>query len=151
MMKRLLLSLTLLGSLVAYPLSVAAQEGNWVEVTRNSVGDRFLVNPTSIESRGGFVWYWEYRDFPQPNNAIVGLDVGQPVYGVMFYRSTDCDSGATRLRRMVIHDQNRQVLRRVVYNDNGPLTRPAQGSSAEAVVRYACTHRPNTETPTSGN
>lgn len=137
-MNRILIGLTLLSSLLMYPSSTLAQEGEWVEVTTNSVGDRFMVNPTSIENRSGIVWYWEYRDFPQPNNAIVGIDVGQPVYGVMFYRSTDCNSGATRLRRIVVHSQNRQVIRRVVYNDSGPLSSPAQGSSAAAVVRYVC-------------
>jgi hypothetical protein len=146
MMNRILSNVTVLssllvGSLLVGPTSTLAQEGNWVEVTTNSVGDRFMVNPTSIENRDGIVWYWEYRDFPQPNNAIVGLDVGQPVYGVMFYRSTDCTSGATRLRRVVIHSQNRQVIRRVVYNESGPLSSPAQGSSAAAVVRYVCDRR----------
>jgi hypothetical protein len=139
-MKMTCLGLVVLGSVLVNPLVSLAQE-SWVEVTTNGVGDRFLVNPDSIQNRTGFVWYWEYRDFRQPNDAFVTTTLDQPVYGVLLQRSVDCSAGVTRLRRMIVHTRGRQVIYRQDYGDNGQLSQPAAGSSAAAVVRYVCDHQ----------
>ncbi len=113
----------------------------WVEVTTNAVGDRFLINPDSIERSQNTVRYWEYRQFKQPNNAFLAFEVEQPVYGVMIYRSVDCTSGVERTRRLVIFNQERQAIQRVNYDDNGSLTQPTAGSSAAQVIRHVCTQQ----------
>lgn len=117
----------------------AAEE--WVEVTVNAVGDRFLVDQNSIERSENTIRYWEYRAFKQANNAFLDFEVEQPVYGVMIYQSVDCASGVGRTRRLVIFDQNRQVIQRVNYSDNGTLAQPMAGSSAANVIRYVCTQQ----------
>lgn len=113
-------------------------QSDWFEITRNAVGDRFMVERNSIELRDGIVWYWEYRDFPQPNNALIRVEIEQPVYGAMLYRSVDCASRVSRLRRVVVYDQERQVIQRINYNDEGPLAQPQEGSSAAAVLNFVC-------------
>lgn len=110
----------------------------WVEVTVNAVGDRFLVDQNSIERSENTIRYWQYRAFKQANNAFLDFEVEQPVYGVMLYRSVDCASGVERTRRLVVFDQNRQVVERVDYGDNGSLTQPMAGSSAANVIRHVC-------------
>lgn len=138
-MKTLLVGLVAIVSAVSAP-GVLAQstETDWVEVTRNAVGDRFMVERNSLEVREGAVWYWEQRDFLQPNNAFVGVELAQPVYSVLLYRSTDCVGGVSRLRRMTIYSQDRQVIQRINYGDAGPLSQPQPGSSAAAVLRFVC-------------
>ncbi|MBD1912951.1 MULTISPECIES: hypothetical protein [unclassified Leptolyngbya] len=138
-MKTLLIGLAAIIPFISVSSALAqpAQE-NWFEVTRNAVGDRFMVERNSIEFRDGIVWYWEYRDFPQPNNAFIGVEVEQPVYGAMLYRSVDCASGVSRLRRVVVHDRQRQVIQRISYDDAGQLAQPQAGSSAAAVLRFVC-------------
>ncbi|WP_416669214.1 hypothetical protein [Egbenema bharatensis] len=111
---------------------------DWVEITRNAVGDRFMVERNSIELRDGVVWYWEYRNFPQPNNAFIGVELEQPVYSATLYRSVDCMGGVSRLRRIIARDQERQVIQRISYGDEGPLSQPQPGSSAAAVLRFVC-------------
>ncbi|MGB3312343.1 MAG: surface-adhesin E family protein [Nodosilinea sp.] len=113
-------------------------QGSWIEVTSNAVGDRFMVERDSIELKDGIVRYWEYRDFPQPNNAFVGVEVDQPVYGAMLYRSVDCTGGVSRLRQMIVHGPERQVIQRINYADAGPLAQPQPGSSAAAVLSFVC-------------
>jgi hypothetical protein len=113
----------------------------WIEVTVNAVGDRFLVDRNSIERSENTIRYWEYREFKQANNAFLDFEVEQPVYGVMIYRSVDCASTVGRTRRLVIFDQNRQVIQRVNYGDDGSLTQPMAGSSAANVIRYVCTQQ----------
>ena len=138
-MKTLLVGLAAILSAVSVPGALAqSPKVEWVEVTRNAVGDRFLVERSSIEVRDGVVWYWENRDFPQPNNAFVGVELDQPVYSVMLYRSADCVGGVSRLRRIVARDQERQVIQRINYDASGPLTQPQPGSSAAAVLRFVC-------------
>lgn len=114
---------------------------DWAEVTVNAVGDRFLVNRDSIERSENTVRYWEYREFRQANNAFLDFEVEQPVYGVMMYQSADCVSGVERIRRLVVFAQNRQVIQRVDYGNNGSLTQPMAGSSAAKVIRYVCTQQ----------
>lgn len=123
-------------SLLSAPVAVA--QGQWTEITTNAVGDRFLVDQNSIEVNGNNVWYWQYRDFRQPNNAFVQEDISEPIYGVMLYQSVDCTSGVERLRRLTVFGQNRQVLQRFNYGDSGSLSQPQAGSSANAVLRYVC-------------
>jgi hypothetical protein len=112
-----------------------------VEVTVNAVGDRFLVDQNSIERSDNTIRYWQYRAFQQANNVFLDFAVEQPVYGVMIYRSVDCASGVERTRRLVVFDQNRQVIERVDYGDDGSLAQPMAGSSAAKVIRYVCTQQ----------
>jgi hypothetical protein len=147
-MKRLLIGLAVLCTAVSFaPVALAVED--WVEVTENEVGDRFLVDRNSIENREGIIWYWEYRDFQEPNNAFVGVELDQPVYGALVYRSVDCTSLVSRLRRITVHGRGRQVIHRAVYDDNGRLTQPVQGSSSAAVLRFVCDQEQADETDES--
>jgi hypothetical protein len=138
-MKNLLIGLTAMMFAVSASGALAqSTEADWVEVTRNAVGDRFMVERNSIELRDGVVWYWEYRNFPHPNNAFVGVELEQPVYSATLYRSVDCASGVSRLRRITARDQEREVIQRINYGDAGPLSQPQPGSSAAAVLQYVC-------------
>lgn len=138
-MKTLFIGLVALIPLISASRVLAQPtQANWFEITRNAVGDRFMVERSSIELRDGIVWYWEYRDFPQPNNAFIRVEIDQPVYGAMLYRSVDCASGVSRLRRVVVYDRERQVIQRINYDDEGPLTQPQEGSSAAAVLNFVC-------------
>lgn len=110
----------------------------WVEVTRNAVGDRFMVERNSIEVRDGVVWFWEHRDFPQPNNALLDMELDQPVYSALLYRSVDCVGGVSRLRQIIVNNQERQVIQRINYGSDGQLSQPQPGSSAAAVLRFVC-------------
>lgn len=138
-MRTLLVGLTAIvcAASASAALAQSTQE-DWVEVTSNAVGDRFMVERNAIEFRDGAVWYWEYRSFPQPNNAFVGVELEKPVYSVMLYRSADCAGGVSRLRRIIARDQEQQVIERINYDDAGPLTQPQPGSSAAAVLQFVC-------------
>ncbi len=138
-MKTLLVGLAAILSAVSASSALAqSTEVDWVEITRNAVGDRFMVERNSIEVRDGAVWYWEHRDFPQPNNAFVGVELEQPVYRVMLYRSADCAGGVSRIRQIIARNQEREIIHRMNYGDAGPLTQPQSGSSAAAVLRFVC-------------
>lgn len=138
-MKTLLIGLTAIISAVSTSGALAqSSQTDWVEVTRNAVGDRFMVERNSIEFRDGAVWYWEHRYFPQPNNAFIGVELEQPVHSATLYRSADCVGGVSRLRRITARDQEQQVIQSMDYGDAGPLTQPQPGSSAEAVLRFVC-------------
>ena len=134
-MKRFL-GLAITSCLVAVAPVMAAE--TWQEVTVNSVGDRFLVDTSSIEKRGGSVWYWEFRSFQQPNNVFLDSPVNKPVYGAVIYRSVDCQAGTTRLRRLTAYDKDRKVIQKFDYGDRGRLANPATGSSAKAVLDFVC-------------
>lgn len=134
------LNLAVAAAVLAYMPTTLAEK--WVQVTVNSVGDRFLVDASSIENRSGSIWYWEYRDFKQPNNVFLDSPVNQPVYGTVIYRSVDCKAGTTRLRRLTAYDKNRKVIQKFDYSDRGRLANPAAGSSAKAVLDYVCTNAP---------
>lgn len=119
---------------------------DWQEVTVNAAGDRFLVDKNSMQRSQNAVQFWEYREFRQPNNAFLDFEVNQPVYGVMLLQSADCPSGIARTRRVVVFDQNRQVLRRQNYED-GVVSQPRTGSSASKVLQYVC----NPQSPAQPN
>lgn len=130
------LSLVLTGILLS--VAPAAFAAEWVKITENSVKDRFFVDKSSIQRRGNIVWYWEYREFQQPNNAFLEEKVDQPVHGVVVNWSVDCTSKAQRLRQVTAYDKNRKVIRKFNYGETGSLAQPKSGSSASTVLNYVC-------------
>jgi hypothetical protein len=139
MLKRFL-GLAILSSFLL-PHGIALAQEQWTEVVTNAVGDRFLVDQSSVRTQDNSVWYWEYRDFRQPNNAFIDTEIDQPVYGAMMYQSVDCVAGVARLRRLTVFGADRQVINRFDYGDTGSLFQPDSGSSAAAVLRYVCAQR----------
>jgi hypothetical protein len=127
-----LLSAIVLSLLVTEP-TLAAE--SWVEVS-TSARERILVDQNSIQrdqSDQNEVRYWEYRDV-RPVQAVTG----ELPYGMMIYRSVNCASQQGRVQRLVLFNQNRDVIRRVNYGEKGNSLQPITGSSTEATVRYVC-------------
>jgi hypothetical protein len=143
MMKQLLNFVILAGAGVGWfvHLPTAAAEA-WVEVTVSSSGDRVLVDRNSIQRSEETVHYWEYRDLRQSRNASREIVGDQPVYGMMIYRSVDCEAKVGRMQRLVIFNQNREVIRRVNYEASNAVNLPIQGSNAEAVLKFVCEPNP---------
>ena len=110
----------------------------WESVTQNSAGDRFLIDTSSIQRKADSVFYWEYREFPQPNNAFLEESVDRPVHGVVLNWSANCTSKTQRLRQVTAYDQDRKVIKRFSYGESGSLVQLRPGSSASKVLDYAC-------------
>jgi hypothetical protein len=121
--------------LLQAPAALAAE---WVSVVVNPVGDRFLIDKSSIQRKDDTVRYWEYREFPQPNNAFLEEPVDQPVYGVVLNWSANCTSKTQRLRQVTAYTKDRKIARRFSYGDAGALSQPRAGSSTAKVLGYVC-------------
>ncbi|MBL1177372.1 surface-adhesin E family protein [Pantanalinema sp. GBBB05] len=134
-MKRLLSGLTAAATLLSTPAVMAAE---WVNVAKNSVGDAFSIDKSAIQRNGDIVRYWEFREFPQPNNAFLEEAVEQPVHGVVIGWSADCASMIQRLRQVTAYDKNRKLIQRFTYGDAGSLAQPKPGSSAYTALKYVC-------------
>lgn len=132
-----LIPLAIGGAIALYPV-VAQADANWVRVITNSVGDEFMVDSNSIRVGGNRVSYWEYRNFPQPNNAFLPEEVEGSVYGVMLLQSVDCTAMGVQSQRVVVYGEGRQEINRFDYGNTTPLTQPAEGSSAHAVLQFVC-------------
>ena len=132
------------GAFLSYSPAVWAAE--WTKVAQNSVNDKFFVDTSSIQRNNSIAWYWEYREFPQPNNALLDTTVAQPVYGAVMRWSVDCTSKAQRLRKINAYTKNRQLIQKFDYGDSGLLSQPKPGSSAATVVNYVCSQEA-TSTP----
>jgi len=126
------------------PSAIAAE---WVSVTQNAVGDRFFIDTSSILRKDDNVWYWEYREFPDPNNAFLDEKVDKPIHGVVLNWSANCTSKTQRLRHVTAYDKDREVIKRFSYGDTGDLTQPKTGSSTVKVLNYACTTKQTQTNP----
>ncbi|HEY9616309.1 MAG TPA: surface-adhesin E family protein [Microcoleaceae cyanobacterium] len=134
-MKRLITGLSITIVVAYTPAAIAAE---WVNVAKNSVGDSFSIDKSAIQRNGDIVRYWEFREFPQPNNAFLEETVEQPVHGVVIGWSADCTSMAQRLRQVTAYDKNRKLIQRFTYGDAGSLVQPKPGSSAYTALKYVC-------------
>jgi hypothetical protein len=131
---------TIIGDAIppAPPSTSATPTGQWTEVATNVVGDRFMVAPSSIQTKGKSTAYWEYRAFVQPNPGLVAVDFETPVYSAMIYRVTEC--GATvRVRTMRAFDRDRKLIHEQAYTATTMPVSP--GSSLEAVTKFVCGSR----------
>jgi hypothetical protein len=127
--------LTIGAVLATAPAAVAAE---WVKITENAASDRFFVDQSSIQRQGDFVRYWEYREFPQPNDVFLEESVDQPVYGVVLNWTADCTNSTQRLRQATAYNIDRKVIQRFSYGDRGTLIQTQPGSSTHAVLNYIC-------------
>jgi hypothetical protein len=132
---RFSLSLFAVAVLLSPSSAIAAE---WVNVTANAVGDRFFVDKSAIQRKDANVWFWEYREFPKPNNAFLEEPVDQAVHGVVLNWSANCTSKTQRLRQVTAYTQDRKVIRKFGYGETGNLSQPRAGSSASAVLGYVC-------------
>ena len=127
----------MIGTLLAHaPVAFAVE---WTKISENSVKDRFFVDESSIQRNSSIVWYWEYREFPQANNAFLETKVDQPLHGAVIRWSVDCTNKSQRLRKVNAYTKNRKLIQKFEYGNNGTLSQPKPGSSAYAVVDYVCT------------
>lgn len=125
-----------------------ARATEWKKITENAVKDSFFIDVSSIQRQGPFVTYWEYRDFPEPNNAFLENSVDQPVYGAVIRWSADCNAKVQRLRRVNAFTKDRKLIQRFDYGETGTLMQPRVGSSGYQVLNYACSAQPSA-TPSS--
>ncbi|GAP98146.1 surface-adhesin E family protein [Leptolyngbya sp. NIES-2104] len=115
-----------------------AQSAQWTRITENSVKDRFFVDASSIQRNGSIVWYWEYREFPEANNALLDVKVDQPLHGAVIRWSADCSNQSQRLRKVNAYTTNRKLIQKFDYGNDGMLIQPKPGSSSHKVMEYAC-------------
>jgi len=118
--------------------SAIAQSAQWTRITENAVRDRFFVDASSIQRNGSIVWYWEYREFPEANNALLDVKVDQPVHGAVIRWSADCSNGSQRLRKINAYTTNRKLIQKFDYGNDGMLIQPKAGSSTRKVMEYVC-------------
>jgi hypothetical protein len=131
---------TIIGDVIppAPPSTSTTPTGQWTEVATNVVGDRFMVAPSSIQTKGKSTAYWEYRAFVQPNPGLVSADFEQPVYSAMIYRVTECGT-TVRVRTMRAFDRDRKLIHEQAYTATTLPVSP--GSSLEAVTKFVCGSR----------
>jgi hypothetical protein len=122
------------------PTIVMAAE--WTKVTENSVGDRFLIDTSAIQRKDMTVFYWEYREFVEPNNAFVEVELSQPMHGSVSRWSVDCGTKKQYIRRVNTYAKDRSLIQKFSYGDPGLLVQSRSGSSAASVADFACAYKP---------
>jgi hypothetical protein len=138
-----LLSLPGLLGLIALPSVANAAE--WTKVTENSVGDKFFVDTSAIQRRDDTVFYWEYREFVEPNHAFIDVELPQPLYGAVSRWSVDCSSKVQRLRRINAYAKDRSLIQKFSYADPGLVVQSRSGSSVHSVIEYVCSYKPDSK------
>jgi hypothetical protein len=128
-------------------LPTVAQAVEWTKVTENSVGDKYFVDTSAIQRKDSTVFYWEYREFVEPNNAFVEADLPQPLYGVVSRWSVDCGSKAQRLRRINTYAKDRSLIQKFAYADPGLVVQSRPGSSVYSVIDFVCAYKPDATKP----
>jgi hypothetical protein len=136
-MKVAVVSLMLgLGTVTGLPQAAIAVE--WTKVTENSVGDKFFIDASAIQRKGNTAFYWEYREFVEPNNAFVEVELSQPLYGAVSRWSVDCNSKAQRLTRVNAYTKNRVLIEKFSYGEKGLAVQSRPNSSTYAVADFVC-------------
>jgi hypothetical protein len=113
----------------------------WTKVTENAVGDRFLIDTSAIQRKDMTVFYWEYREFTEPNNAFIEVELSQPMYGAVSRWSVDCGTKKQYIRRVNTYAKDRSLIQKFSYGDPGLLVQSRSGSSAASVAEFACAYK----------
>jgi hypothetical protein len=135
---RLFCLLGLISAVIALPVVPAIAAPQWTKVTENRVGDQFLLDRNAIQAQGTTRFYWEYREFVAPNNALVEVPLSQPVEGAVMRWSINCTNKSHRLLRINAYTTDRQLIQKFTYGDTGIATTVRPGSSTAKVGEAAC-------------
>jgi hypothetical protein len=128
--------LGLMTATVALPSrAIAAQ---WTKVTENSVGDRFLVDTSAIQEQGSTRFYWEYREFDQPNNPFIDVALPETLEGAVVRWSINCSNKTQRLRRVNAYTKERKLIQKFTYGEAGVAVQSRPGSSTYQVGEFVC-------------
>jgi hypothetical protein len=120
------------------PPVVPAIAVEWQQVTKNAAGDTFFVDTGSIQQRASIVFYWEYRRFPTANNALLEVELPQPLHGAVMRWSVNCNTMEQRLWRVNAYTQNRQLINKFSYGQSGTVVNTYPGSSTQTVATFVC-------------
>jgi hypothetical protein len=134
-----ILLLSLISAIVVAPKP--AQAVDWTKVTENPAGDQFFVDTSAIQRKGNTVFYWEYREFREPNDAFLEIDLPQPLYGAVNRWSVECGSKAQRLNKVNAYGKNRALIQKYSYGDKGLAVQSRPGSSSYKVVEFVCDYK----------
>ncbi len=132
-----------LGTVAIATTPVKAVE--WTQVTENSVGDKFFIDASSIRMKADQVSFWHYRQFVEPNNPFLDIEVDQPVHGTVIRLSANCKTKTARVYRLNAYNKERKAIKRMDYGDSGQSITVKPGSSVASVLDYACTYKPSTK------
>jgi hypothetical protein len=135
---RLFCLLGLITAATALPAPSVIAAPQWTKVTENSVGDRFLIDRNAIQAQGTTRFYWEYREFVQPNNPFIEVPLSQPVEGAVVRWSINCTNKAQRLLRINAYTTDRQLIQKFTYGETGIAITTRPGSSTAKVGESAC-------------
>jgi hypothetical protein len=125
--------------------ALPAQAVEWTQVTENSVGDKFFIDASSIRMKADQVSFWHYRQFVEPNNPFLDVEVDEPVYGTVIRLSANCKTKTARIYRLNAYGKDRKAIKRMDYGDSGQSITVKSGSSVANVLDYACTYKPSTK------
>jgi hypothetical protein len=118
-----------------------AQAVDWTKVTENAAGDQFFVDTSAIQRKGSTAFYWEYREFSEPNDAFLEIDLPQPLYGAVSRWSVECGSKAQRLNKVNAYTKNRALIQKYSYGDKGLAVQSRPGSSSYKVIEFVCSYK----------
>ncbi|MBE9030547.1 hypothetical protein IQ266_12480 [filamentous cyanobacterium LEGE 11480] len=119
-------------------LPSSAIAAKWTKVTENTVGDKFLVDVSAIQEQGNTRFYWEYREFAEPNNPFIEVELPATLEGAVVRWSINCSNKVQRLRRVNAYTSKRQLIQKFTYGQTGIAVQSRPGSSTYQVGDFVC-------------
>lgn len=116
----------------------AALAAEWTTVTENAAGDQFLVDTSAIQEQGSTRFYWEFRQFVEPNNAFIEVALDAPLQGAVVRWAVNCSDKTQRLLRINAYADQRQLIQKFTYGDTGVSVQSRPGSSTYKVGEFVC-------------
>ena len=107
--------------------------GEWTEISSNVKGDSYHVNLETIQSRNGYVYYW------QLDNSLAGLGSGE-AFSAKSKMEIDCIEEAMRMK--VIHYYTGNMGKGEIYlTDDSPSNvwqYPPPSSAYYYLMTFVC-------------
>jgi hypothetical protein len=123
--------------LMAAIAPVSAAQADWVRVVTDADREVWYINPGSIQRNGSIRFFWVYRD--TTDSRPIFSEQGRSIYGMTAYLSTDCRSGAVRIRTAEFFDSNSNLVTKANPGDRGPVGNAFRGHPvAQAITKYVC-------------
>lgn len=132
-MRPVLILITFLSSLILLPTTSYAE---WTKVTENVDGDTYYVDFERIRKHKGLVYFWQLGDYLKPNEY--------GTFSSKVYREADCVRFRLKYLTSSYHTKpmGEGTPSSTNNNPDKEWQYPPPNSSAEAILKAVCNHKP---------
>ena len=133
-MRKLLILITFVSSLILLPTT--SSYADWTKVAENVTGDSYYIDFERVRKHKGLVYYWQLANYLKPTQ--------DGTFSAKSYKEADCVRFRHKYLNISFHPKpmGEGTASETFNPPDAEWRYPSPNSSAEAILKAVCNHKP---------